>query len=133
MPTATPNEDMKMYATKPAQRALSAAILVGSLIFGVGCTATISSRPARATLYSYPVAVVDRPPARVYDSPRVIYRGGPAYLVGERWYYRDRDRWVYFREEPPELRRARLREEYRVESRPRRRYEEPTQRRRRYD
>lgn len=123
-----------MHATKPARRALSAALLAGTLLFGVGCTATISGRPARATLYSYPVVVVERPPVAIYESPRVIYRGGPAYLVGSRWYYRDHDRWVYFREEPPELRRARVREEYRVESRPRRRhYEEPTQRRRRYD
>jgi hypothetical protein len=91
---------------------------------------------------------VDQAPARVYDSPRVNYRGRPAYLVGTRWYYPSDNGWLYFAEEPRELRRQRTERRYlraesqrrrqldapRVERRERPRYVEPpseTRRRRR--
>jgi hypothetical protein len=90
---------------------------------------------------------VDEAPSGIYDRPSVYYHGRPAYLVGARWYYPSETGWVYFRDEPVELRRARTtrafvrvdadspRRTY-VEERPvRRRYvEQPSEtRRRRYD
>jgi hypothetical protein len=110
---------------------LTAAVALGGAL---GCTATITTTPEDPTVYSYRVVAVDSPPGPIYQSPRVDYHGSPAYLVGDRWYYQDRGRWVYFREEPPELHRARTRGEYRADSPPRRAPEAPTEtRRRRYD
>lgn len=121
---------------------LGAAALIGS----AGCAATVTATPARTrVLYSYPVVEVDTAPARIYESPRVMYHGRPAYLVGSRWYYPSGDRWVYFREEPRELRHYREQRRYaRPEERAirhRDRYVEPhhaespqeQQRRRSYD
>jgi hypothetical protein len=119
---------------------------VAALIGSAGCAATVTATPVRTrTLYSYPVVEVDSVPPRIYDSPRVTYHGRPAYLVGTRWYYSSGGRWVYFREEPRELRRYR---EHRSHARPparatrhRDHYDEPRrvespkeqQRRRSYD
>jgi hypothetical protein len=83
---------------------LGAAALIGS----AGCAATVTATPARTrVLYSYPVVEVDTVPVRMYESPRATYHGRPAYLVGTRWYYSSGGRWVYFREEPRELRHFR--------------------------
>ena len=123
---------------------LGAAALVGV----TGCAATVTTRPTRsAVLYDYPVEYVARAPVRVYERPSVLYRGSPAYLVDGRWYYRSERGWLYFRDDPAELRRARAAHgqrrvqadpprRRRLEERPeRRRYvEEPEERsRRRYD
>lgn len=44
-----------------------------------------------------------------YDAyPHTYYDGHMVYLVQNRWIYRDRGRWVAYREEPDELRRHRL-------------------------
>jgi hypothetical protein len=138
-----------MFLHKSMRARLAGVLLCGAALASVtGCTATVTARPARtAVLYSHPVVYVDDAPSGVYESPIVYYRGQPAYLVGARWYYPTDRGWVYFREEPAELRRARTgrhfvrvesdgtRRRY-VEERPvRRRYvEQPTEtRRRRYD
>ena len=64
--------------------------------------------PATAdVVFSYPVVRVESAPARVYERPHVYYRGRDAYLVNGRWYYPTDRGWVYFREEPTELRRYR--------------------------
>ena len=60
-------------------------------------------------VYDYPVTYVDAAPARIETYPRTYYHGRPAYLVDNRWYYRSNERWVYFREEPRELRDYRTR------------------------
>lgn len=60
-------------------------------------------------VYDYPVTYVETVPARIEYYPSTYYRGRPAYLVDGRWYYRNRDRWVVFREEPVELREYRVR------------------------
>ena len=84
--------------------ALGAAAIIGS----AGCAATVTAEPVHArVLYSYPVVEVDTVPVRMHESPRVMYHGHPAYLVGTRWYYPSGSRWVYFREEPRELRHYR--------------------------
>jgi len=81
-----------------------AAALLGS----AGCAATVTATPVPTrVLYSYPVVEVDTVPVRIYESPRTTYHGHPAYLVGTRWYYSSGGRWVYFREEPRELRHFR--------------------------
>lgn len=137
-----------MFLTKPIRARLAGALLCTAALASVtGCTATVTARPARtAVLYSYPVVYVDDAPDGIYDSPSAYYRGQPAYLVGGRWYYQSSGAWVYFQDEPRELRRARTTRAFvRVDSnaprrtyveRPvRRRYvEQPTEtRRRRYD
>jgi hypothetical protein len=128
---------------------LAGALLLSAALAGVtGCTATVTTTPARsAVLYDHAVVYVEDAPYGVYDSPTAYYRGRPAYLVGARWYYPAEGGWVYFNDEPSELRRARTTRAFvRVESdSPRRRYveerpvrrhyvEQPTQTRRRtYD
>jgi hypothetical protein len=80
-------------------------------------------------LFSYPVVHVESAPPRVYERPHTVYRGRNAYLVDNRWYYPSERGWVYFREEPRELRRYR---ETQADARPaRRRVESPREERRR--
>ncbi|HTV18440.1 MAG TPA: hypothetical protein VMG12_07210 [Polyangiaceae bacterium] len=138
-----------MFATNPIRARLTGALLCAAALAGVtGCTATVTARPARAqVIYDNPVVYVDDAPDGIYDRPSVYYHGRPAYLVGTRWYYPSEGGWVYFRDEPVELRRARTTRAFvrvesdaprrtSVEQRPvRRRYvEQPTEtRRRRYD
>jgi hypothetical protein len=114
----------------------------------VGCG---GAQLTAGVVFDYPVYYVDGPPPRIYDHPSVYYRGRPAYLVNDRWYYRTQRGWVYFREEPRELRAYRDRRHVvpaerrsdrfrgkppRAEPSERRRYhahDEPTQRRYRAD
>jgi hypothetical protein len=49
--------------------------------------------------------VVGSPPEQVEEYPSVTYENRPVYWVHNRWYYRDGDRWGYYREEPVGLRR----------------------------
>jgi hypothetical protein len=84
--------------------ALGAAAIIGS----AGCAATVTAEPVHTrVLYSYPVVEVETVPVRLHENPRVMYHGHPAYLVGTRWYYPHGGRWVYFKEEPRELRHYR--------------------------
>jgi hypothetical protein len=97
-----------MSVTNPIRASLAALTCAAALAGVTGCTATVTARPARAqVLYDYPVVYVDDVPPGVYERPSAYYHGRPAYLVGSRWYYRSESGWVYFREEPIELRRAR--------------------------
>lgn len=138
-----------MFFRQPIRARLAAAVVcAGALASVTGCAATVTARPARtAVLYDHPVVYVDQAPVRVYERRSVAYHGRPAYLVDDRWYYRSERGWLYFKDEPTELRRARTRDGNRhvqanpprrryVEERPaQRRYvEEPSEgRRRRYD
>jgi hypothetical protein len=89
-----------------ALTACACAALIGAA--ATGCAATVTATPARAhLLFSYPVVRVESAPPRVYERPHVVYRGRDAYLVNGRWYYPADGGWVYFREEPTELRRYR--------------------------
>ena len=123
-----------MFLTNPIRSHVAGALLCAAALVGVtGCAATVTARPARTqVLYDYPVVYVDDAPEGVYDRPSVYYHGRPAYLVGARWYYPSDDGWVYFRDEPVELRRARTTRAFvRIESdAPRRTYEERPVRRR---
>lgn len=142
-----------MFEKKKVGKALASSLLAAAaLLGGTGCAATVTATPVRArVLYSYPVVHVESAPVAVYDSPRVHYHGRPAYLVGSRWYYPAEGGWVYFTQEPRELRAYREKRSYsRVQPRatrrtyvePKRRYVEPKRRyveppreteRRRYD
>jgi hypothetical protein len=109
MPRSGDGQNPEDPMTHPTRTAAAwTAAIVASALLATSCTASITaSTPARARVYSYPVVVVDGPPPRFDDSARVVYRGRPAYLVGSRWYYPSNDGWVYFAEEPPELRQQR--------------------------
>jgi hypothetical protein len=78
----------------------------------LSCTGSAQVRTG--FVYDYPVVYAERMPARIRYYPRVYYRGRPAYLVRNRWYYETPRGWVFFRDEPRELRRFRR---DRVESR----------------
>lgn len=54
-------------------------------------------------------AEVTSAPADIEAYPSVVYDGRPTYLYQNRWYYRNGDRWGYYREEPPVLREHRVR------------------------
>jgi hypothetical protein len=113
---------------------IRAALTAGALaalagVGATGCAATVTAEPATAdVVFSYPVVRVESAPARVYERPHTHYRGREAYLVNGRWYYPTDRGWVYFREEPTELRRYR---EAHADSREPRRYEAPREERRR--
>lgn len=83
-----------------------------ALGIGAALAATLPGCMAHArgeVVYDYPVVTVEAAPARIETYPRAYYHGRPAYLVDGRWYYRSGPRWVYFREEPVELRTYRVR------------------------
>ena len=103
-----------MAIEKSIQRTATVWVLGAAAIIGsAGCAATVTAEPVHArVLYSYPVVEVETVPVRIYESPRVTYHGRPAYLVGTRWYYSSGGRWVYFREEPRELRHYREQRTY---------------------
>ena len=114
--------------------ALAALALAGLASAGAtGCAATVTATPVHGeVLFSYPVVRVESAPVRIHEQPHVIYRGRDAYLVNGRWYYPSDGGWVYFREEPKELRRYREEHADIRESAPRH-YEPPhEERRRRY-
>lgn len=110
-----------------AIRRAATEVFCGALaLLGTACTASVTASTRPRVLYSHPVTYVEAPPPQLHDSPRVYYRGRPAYWVGSRWYYPAGGDWVYFEREPPELRRARA--EGRLEpgtAESRRRYAEP--------
>ncbi len=75
------------------------AVAVAAIAFG-GC---------RATTYGDEVGYVEltAAPVDVDVYPHTFYDGRAVYLVNDRWMYRDRGRWAYYRHEPPELYRQR--------------------------
>jgi hypothetical protein len=123
---------------KSLRHAFSCLAIAAAGIAASACTATVTTTPVEPTvIYDYPVVAVETPPDGIYDRPSVVYRGRPAYLVGTRWYYPSESGWVYFREEPNELRQRRIAREYtRVDPQQsrHRNSDSPTEsRRRRYD
>lgn len=120
-----------MFVSNVLHALAASALTAAVLMTATGCTATLTTTPARPRVYySYEVVHVESPPVRIYDSPWVTYRGRPAYLVGTRWYYEVDGGWVYFAREPTVLRRYRDRSAYpRVHPRATRpRYVEPRRR-----
>jgi hypothetical protein len=80
---------------------MASTLLAASLtLAGCYATATASAEPG------YVEAVYIPPRVEVY--PRYYYRGRTVYYVDGLWYHRRGARWVYYREEPPELYRQRV-------------------------
>lgn len=51
-----------------------------------------------------PYVEVPAPPVpNIYVYPSTMYAGRPVYLYDNRWYYREGERWRYYRNEPPPL------------------------------
>jgi len=98
-----------MLAERRFRGALAACLLCATAGVGAtGCTATVTATPLHThVLFAHSVVRVQTVPVRIYERPHVVYRGRDAYLVGSRWYYPLDDGWVYFAEEPGELRRYR--------------------------
>ncbi len=60
-------------------------------------------------LPGYGYVAADYVPPHYERYPSTYYDGRAVYYIGGRWYARHRDHWVYYRREPPELHRYRLR------------------------
>jgi hypothetical protein len=75
--------------------------LLGLALSQSACYATASGRA------DVDYVEVETVPAHVEVYPSYYYSGRTVYLVDGRWYYRRGPRWVYYREEPPELHRQR--------------------------
>jgi len=76
-----------------------ALVATTAAAFGTGCYAEAGAQPA--------YVVASAPPPAVDVAPTTYYEGRPVYYVNDRWYARDRGRWVYYRNEPPPLVRQR--------------------------
>jgi len=76
-----------------------ALVATTAAAFGTGCYAEAGTQPA--------YVVASAPPPAVDVAPTTYYEGRPVYYVNDRWYARDRGRWVYYRNEPPPLVRQR--------------------------
>jgi hypothetical protein len=87
-------------------RARSSGIVVVA-----GAVAAIALGGCRATTYgeAEPVGYVEltAAPVDVTLYPHTYYDGRDVYWVNDRWMYRDRGRWLYYRNEPPALYRQR--------------------------
>lgn len=46
-------------------------------------------------------------PVQIETYPSTVYEGRTVYLYHDHWYYRDRGRWAYYRDEPRLLNRHR--------------------------
>jgi hypothetical protein len=79
----------------------AAAILLSAAVWG-GCTAEVEPAPA-----AYPTEDVDVVPSEVESAPYVMYEGRPVHYYQGRWYFRNRNSWSYYRNEPPALYRQR--------------------------
>ena len=80
--------------TVPSRTLATGSLLLALLVAVPGCYGSTS-------------AYVEAP-VGVEAYPRTYYGGRVVYLVGDRWYWRDRGAWVYFRTEPPPLYRYRM-------------------------
>jgi len=75
---------------------LSPLLLAGTLAAATGCYVGPGYVEARVA------------PIVVEGYPYTYYDGRVVYLIGDHWYLRRRDAWVYLGPEPPELREFRV-------------------------
>jgi hypothetical protein len=78
-------------------RALGAAALMA---LAGGCYAEAGAEPEYVETTAAPVDVA--------VAPHYEYEGRTVYYANDHWYARDRNRWVYYRNEPPVLYRQRV-------------------------
>jgi hypothetical protein len=80
----------------------------------VGCGGTFRAASSPGPMvYGYSAVSVGAVPMGIESYPSVYWRGSPAYLVDDTWYYPTGGGWVILQEEPRDLYR------YRVTARPR--------------
>lgn len=87
------------FLKRHALRSMSLAAL-GLGLATSGCTVHAQTEPVG-------YAEVTSVPVNVDTYPTTVYAGHTVYWVNDRWMYRDRGRWAYYRSEPPELYRQR--------------------------
>jgi hypothetical protein len=80
---------------------LESILIVSALAWGgtVGCAADLA-------VDGYPAEYV-APPVGVETYPRYEFHDGYAYYGNGGWYHHHGDRWVHYRQAPPELERHR--------------------------
>jgi hypothetical protein len=80
--------------------------IITTLILSVACAscaAHVYTAPPAEPVYLTSETV----PVDIETYPSTVYEGRNVYLYSGHWYYRDRDRWQYYRNEPEQLRRHR--------------------------
>jgi hypothetical protein len=82
-------------SAKRAMLRLGVALAIGTSVGLSGCL-------AHGSAY-----VEADAPADIEVYPSTYYEGHTVYLVGDRWYVRDHDRWAYYSQEPAPLYRYR--------------------------
>jgi hypothetical protein len=82
------------------QRMTVLALACAALSLG-GCYAYAEPPVVYADASEAPVEV------EIQSYPQTQYEGRPVYLYRDRWYYRDGNRWQYYRQEPVQLNRQR--------------------------
>ena len=76
-------------------------MLAAAVVTLGGCTATTYAEPEPAYVE------LTAAPVNIEPYPSTYYEGRTVYLVNNRWMYRDRGGWAYYRNEPPALYRQR--------------------------
>ncbi|HEV8547538.1 MAG TPA: hypothetical protein VGQ57_00900 [Polyangiaceae bacterium] len=74
------------------------------LAFGLG----LGAAGCYAEAGTSAVVATDAVPAHYEVYPHEYYEGRVVYLIGDRWYYSDGPRWVYYEREPEVLVRRRV-------------------------
>lgn len=88
----------------------SLVVVLGAAVGATGCEVGYYQEPVYAEADA-PVIWVEGPPVVDYDAyPVCVYGGTNVYFIDGRWYYRDHDRWAYYRNEPDDLGRWRAHE-----------------------
>lgn len=75
------------------------------------CYATVEPTPVGTVQVTSGYIPLPAPVVTIETSPWVDYQGHRNYYYGGRWYYRDRNEWRYYRDEPHYLQQQRPRVE----------------------
>ncbi len=77
----------------------SLMVLVGASVGATGCEASFYADPVYAEAGTPVVWVAAAPVVYIETYPAYLYGGETCYYVEGRCYYRDHDRWAYYRDE----------------------------------
>ncbi len=78
------------------------------ICLAVTCACALSGCYVRETASTSAVSVTSAEPRPLDTYPSTFYEGRNVHLYQGHWYYRDGERWTYYREEPPDLATRRL-------------------------
>lgn len=84
--------------------------LIGTVVLALSCGAcAVGVRTQPVTVEPAPTVEVtsETIPVDIETYPSTQYEGRTVYLWGDRWYYRNGNRWSYYGREPEQLRRQR--------------------------